>query len=63
MKYRIAHVGAFDFENFGDLLFTDVLKKSLKKGLKLGKLFILLLRHARCQVKMRVYIQLPNLKK
>lgn len=31
MGYRIAHVGAFDFENFGDLLFTDVLKSHLQK--------------------------------
>lgn len=29
MKYRIAHIGAFDFENFGDLLFTDVLENKL----------------------------------
>lgn len=31
MGYRIAHVGAFDFENFGDLLFTDVLRAHLEK--------------------------------
>lgn len=31
MGYKIAHVGAFDFENFGDLLFTDVVRSHLKK--------------------------------
>ncbi len=25
-KYRIAHVGTFDVENYGDLLFPTVLK-------------------------------------
>lgn len=38
MKYRIAHVGAFDFENFGDLLFTDVLKAQLEKRLDVEKI-------------------------
>ena len=26
MGYVIAHVGAFDFENYGDLFFTDALE-------------------------------------
>ena len=38
MKYRIAHVGAFDFENFGDLLFTDVLKAQLEKRIDVEKI-------------------------
>ena len=38
MKYRIAHVGAFDFENFGDLLFTDVLKKKLEERIEIGEI-------------------------
>ena len=31
MKYRIAHIGSFDVENYGDLLFSDVLKAQLEK--------------------------------
>lgn len=38
MGYRIAHVGAFDFENFGDLLFTDVLKKQLERRLNIKEI-------------------------
>lgn len=38
MKYRIAHVGAFDFENFGDLLFTDVLEKQLEKRIEIEEI-------------------------
>lgn len=38
MKYRIAHVGAFDFENYGDLLFTDVLERQLKKRIEIEEI-------------------------
>ena len=38
MGYRIAHVGAFDFENFGDLLFTDVLKAHLEKRITVNEI-------------------------
>lgn len=38
MKYRIAHVGAFDFENFGDLLFTDVLEYHLKQYIEIEEI-------------------------
>ncbi len=38
MGYKIAHVGAFDFENFGDLLFTDVLEKQLKKRIEIEEI-------------------------
>lgn len=38
MEYTIAHVGAFDFENYGDLLFTDVLKKQLEKRIKIKEI-------------------------
>lgn len=31
---RIAHVGAFDFRNLGDVLFIDVLERQLKKRIK-----------------------------
>ncbi len=38
MGYVIAHVGAFDFENFGDLLFTDVLETQLKKRIPIEEI-------------------------
>ena len=38
MGYVIAHVGAFDFENFGDLLFTDVLEKQLKRRIPIDEI-------------------------
>lgn len=38
MKYKIAHIGAFDFENFGDLLFTDVVEKQLEKRIEIEKI-------------------------
>lgn len=34
----IAHVGAFDIENYGDLLFSDVLKKQLEKRIEVDKI-------------------------
>ena len=30
-KYRIAQVGSFDVENYGDLLFADVFEKNIRK--------------------------------
>ncbi len=33
MGYRIAQTGSFDVENFGDLLFSDVFEKQMKKRL------------------------------
>lgn len=38
MGYKIAHIGAFDFDNYGDLLFTDVLEKQLKKRINLDEI-------------------------
>lgn len=38
MGYVIAHVGAFDFENFGDLLFMDVVEHHLKKRIQISKI-------------------------
>lgn len=38
MGYVIAHVGAFDFENFGDLLFTDVLERQLKRRIPIDEI-------------------------
>ena len=38
MGYKIAHIGAFDFDNNGDLLFTDVIEKQLKKRINLDEI-------------------------
>ena len=35
----IAHVGAFDIENYGDLLFTDVVKGQLEKRLNIDEIY------------------------
>ena len=34
-KFRLAQVGAFDFENYGDLLFPFVLEEQLKHFLEI----------------------------
>lgn len=38
MGYKIAQVGSFDVENYGDLLFSDVLEKQLKKRLSIEEM-------------------------
>ena len=38
MGYRIAHIGAFDIENFGDLLFTDVFAAQMRKRLDISEI-------------------------
>ena len=38
MGYKVAHIGAFDFENYGDLLFTDVLEKQLRKRIEVDEI-------------------------
>lgn len=47
-RYRIAHVGAFDFENYGDLLFVDVLEKTIKKYVEVEE--IVLFAPKRCKM-------------
>ena len=37
-QYRIAHVGAFDMENFGDLLFVDVVERHLRRRLPIKEI-------------------------
>ena len=32
-RFRIAQIGSFDFENYGDLLFYDILCYEIKKYL------------------------------
>ena len=36
-QYNIAQIGAFDYENLGDILFTDVLHRQLEKRIPIGK--------------------------
>ena len=38
MGYRVAHVGAFDIENYGDLLFADVVEKQLRKRIDIDEI-------------------------
>lgn len=38
MGYRIAHIGAFDFESYGDLLFPDVLRIQLDKRIEIEEI-------------------------
>ena len=40
MKYRIAQIGTFDYENFGDLLFPIVFENKIKKYLDVDKIFL-----------------------
>lgn len=40
MKYNIAIIGTFDYENFGDLMFPIVFKKQLEKRIELNNLFL-----------------------
>lgn len=47
-KYRIAHVGAFDFENYGDLLFVDVFEKTIRKHVEVDE--IMLFAPKRCKM-------------
>lgn len=39
-KFRLAHVGAFDFENYGDLLFPFVLEEHLKRFLDIEEIVL-----------------------
>ena len=39
-KYRIAQVGAFDFENYGDLLFVDVFEKTIRKFVEVEEIIL-----------------------
>lgn len=39
-KYRIAHIGAFDFENYGDLLFVDVFEKTIRKHVEVEEIVL-----------------------
>lgn len=39
-KYRIAQIGAFDFENYGDLLFVDVFEKQIKRHIELDEIVL-----------------------
>ena len=38
MGYRIAHIGAFDMENMGDLLFTDVVAAHMRERLDIDEI-------------------------
>ncbi len=40
MKYNIAIIGTFDYENFGDLMFPIVFKKQIEKRIELDNLFL-----------------------
>lgn len=39
-KYRIAQVGSFDVENYGDLLFADVFEKQIKKNIEVEEILL-----------------------
>ena len=39
-KYRIAQVGSFDVENYGDLLFADVFEKNIRKYIELDEIVL-----------------------
>ena len=62
MGYRIAHIGAFDFENYGDLLFPDVLRIQLDKRIEIEE--ILYFAPKACKMPNRdiEYMQLMNWK-
>ena len=45
MKYRIAHIGSFDVENYGDLLFSDVLKAQLEKRIEIEEIIYFAPKH------------------
>ena len=45
MKYRIAHIGSFDVENYGDLLFSDVLKAQLEKRIEIEEILYFAPKH------------------
>jgi polysaccharide pyruvyl transferase WcaK-like protein len=47
-KYRIAHIGAFDFENYGDLLFVDVFERTIRKHIEVEE--IVLFAPKRCKM-------------
>ena len=38
-RYRIAQIGAFDFENYGDLLFVDVFEKTIREFVEIDEIF------------------------
>lgn len=39
-KYRIAHVGAFDFENYGDLLFVEVFERNIRNYIEIDEIVL-----------------------
>lgn len=39
-KYRIAQVGSFDVENYGDLLFADVFEKNIRKYVEVEEIVL-----------------------
>lgn len=39
-EYKIAQIGSFDVENYGDLLFPDVLEKCLSKRIKIMDIYL-----------------------
>ena len=39
-KYRIAQIGSFDVENYGDLLFAEVFEKKIKKYIQVEEIIL-----------------------